>query len=636
MAWAIDEIPPLPNLGHRIGCGNSLLAPTEPAVYGSEAGLAGAPSFGGVTALEEDHRREVCEVQQAFFEAHGAEKAELQRRLDGLETDIQRRLLEARRTQLQEKIDPYDRLEASEDLFGGEVELDEDQRRTRDEFRDELEAVETAIADLEADRQRRGGFAFAARFGPVLDEDGFDVVVTNPPWIRANRLTSARRKLLESRYRSYSNELWEGADELGIRVPFGAQVDVAALFIERALELLRTGGRLAALVPSKLFRSLHGTGLRRRLADERLEVLRDYGDSDRQMFDATVYPAIVQVEKATERQAPRRRRGSARRAPTSREPRNPDNSFDVTVWQGSRKQSWSTGLADVLTLGRDVGEPWAFVPPAIADVFGRMRSRSTPLGAIEDLQPERGLMTGRNQVFLVDDEEARDRLGDRAEEWTRSALSGRDVRAWTVDPERRLIWAYDEDLEPRAALPDALARYFERHADELQSRADYNPNGPLWQLFRLKPGLVQPKVVWRDLAPRLEAGLAGEAVVPLNTVYFIPLVRRCDAEAAMALFNSEPVRAVAYAIGERARGGWRRHFAWVMRLLPVPDAFVDRLAGGESWEAVESADLRAPPSSDVRDRLDRWAAKLFGLDAADLRRLKDWRQDENDEMRGAA
>ena len=48
---------------------------------------------------------------------------------------------------------------------------------------------------------------------------------------------------------------------------------------------------------------------------------------------------------------------------------------------------------------------------------------------------------------------------------------------------------------------------------------------------------------------------------------------------------------------ERARGGWRRHFAWVVRMLPVP-----ALPGG--WAAF---DERAFELRDTDRRvLDRW------------------------------
>jgi hypothetical protein len=632
--WEIAEIPPLPNLSHRIGCGNSLLGPTDAAALEDGHTPPGSLGFGGRSRLEDDHRARVRETQDAFFEAHGPRKAELRRQLQALEAEMQRRLLEARREQLHERLEPLEKLEDSRDLFGDEVELTEAQSDTRERLEEELEVVDRAIEQLDRERERPGGFHFQARFGPALEGDGFDLVVTNPPWIRANRLARSQRQQLKARYGSFSNDLWEGADELGIRVPFGAQVDVAALFVERSLELLRPQGRLAALLPSKLFRSLHGTGFRKRLAGEHIEVVRDYGDSDRQMFDATVYPSVLQVRKADgePRGSSTRSRRSPRRQTSRRAPRPRSQSFETTVWRGDDRETWTSDLDSVLTCGDDAGAPWTFAPPGVADIFERMRQASRPLGGVDALQPRRGLMTGRNGVFLFDQSEAADWLGDRTEDWTRSSLSGRDIRAWELDTQKRLLWAYDDQLELRDDLPAPLADYFAEHEADLRDRADDNPEKPPWQLFRLKPGLLEPKVVWRDLAPRLEAALAPADVVPLNTVYFVPFARRRHAEAFVALLNSEPMRAFAYAIGERARGGWRRHFAWVMRLLPVPEPLVTGLDGdSSSVPPPDGVVSRAPPDDTQRDRLDRWAGDLFDLSAPDIATLRNWRNRDDHE-----
>ncbi len=630
--WEIDEIPPLPNLGHRIGCGNSLVAPSDVAAFEHDAAPPGGLGFGGQTEIEETHERRIRTTQRAYFRAHGRRKHELKRKLESLEQQMHRRLLEARREQLREKLDPIDRLEDSRDLFGEEVELTAAQRRSREQLEDELEVVDRAIERLERERERPVGFSYRARFGPALDQEGFDIVVTNPPWIRANRLASSKRRRLKSRYASFSNELWEGADELGIRVPFGAQVDVAALFVERSLELLREGGRLAALIPSKLFRSLHGAGFRRRLSVEGLESVRDYGDADRDMFDATVYPSVLQVRKTSAQTGHAAGRGRPGRTGAVRQPRGRSGGFETTVWRGPDRESWNSEVGDVLALGDDVAEPWTFVPPAVSEVFAAMRETATPLGRVDALQPKRGAMTGRNGVFLLDDEQARDWLGRKMQSWTQRCLSGRDVRAWTIEADRRLLWAYDDELELRDDLPDELAAYFERHESELRARADDRPQKPPWQLFRLKPGLLEPKVVWRDLAPRLEAALAPADVVPLNTVYFVPLACRGQAETLVALFNSEPMRAFAYALGERARGGWRRHFAWVMRLLPVPDRLVGALGGDAALPQPPSAFRGgAAPNGTDRRRLDRWAADLYELGDAGLETLRRWRTRGRDE-----
>jgi hypothetical protein len=634
--WDIAEIPPLPNLSHRIGCGNSLFGPTDAAALEDGRTPPGGLGFGGRSKLEDDHRARVRETQDAFFEAHGPRKAELRRQLQALEAEMQRRLLEARRQQLRKRLEPLENLEDSRDLFGDEVELTDAQSDTRERLEDELEVVDRAIEQLDREREQPGGFHFQARFGPALAREGFDLVVTNPPWIRANRLARSQRQQLKTRYGSFSNDLWEGADDLGIRVPFGAQVDVAALFVERSLELLRPKGRLAALLPAKLFRSLHGTGFRHRVAGEHIEVVRDYGDSDRQMFDATVYPSVLQVQKTESdaggelRDSPTRATRPPRRPPARRAPRPRAQSFETTVWRGDDRETWTSDLDSVLTCGDDVGAPWMFAPPRVADIFDRMRQTSRLLGGVDALQPRRGLMTGRNGVFLLDQVEAADWLGDRAETWTRPSLSGRDVRAWELDTQKRLLWAYDDQLELRDDLPPPLADYFAEHEADLRDRADDNPEKPPWQLFRLKPGLLEPKVVWRDLAPRLEAALAPADVVPLNTVYFVPFSRRRHAEAFVALLNSEPMRAFAYAIGERARGGWRRHFAWVMRLLPVPEPLVTGLDGdGSSVPPPDGSVSQAPLDDTQRDRLDRWAGDLFDLSTRDLETLRNWRNHDD-------
>lgn len=609
--WSIQEIPALPNLSHRIACGNSLMAPEDRVRLGAGVGPAAEGAFASYRAVREDHREEMAGLEESFYGAHGERKVELRRQMERLERTLQRDLLQARVSVLDEKREPYEKLEASEDLFGEPVDLEESQRREKEEIEAELGALREALEDLEADRAEFGGFSFAARYGAAVGDAGFDVVVTNPPWVRANRLERSRRKRLEQRYRSFSNDLWSGADAMGISVPFGAQVDLAALFTERCLELLRPGGHLGALLPSKLFRSLHGSGLRGLLGEHRIDAICDYSDGERTMFDATVYPAVLQMKKEEGD------RNVRRRGRTGRRPRgSQDAPLEMTIWRDEDRRTWSTSPQTLPALGEDLREPWLFVPPEIREIFEEMWERSTPLGSVPPLQPKRGLMTGCNRVFVRDPSEVREWLGEAADAWTRPVLSGRDIRAREVEPSGRLLWAYDEHLEPREELPGPLREYFEERAEALRDRADYDPGGPLWQLFRLKEGLVEPKVVWRDLAPRLEAATAPGNVIPLNTVYFIPTASMRAARATAGLFNSEPLRGYAYALGERARGGWRRHFCWVMRMLPIPDSFVDEVLGGEPSDA---------PGMESGEAFGGWVRRQYGLDAGAVRRLREWR-----------
>jgi hypothetical protein len=80
-------------------------------------------------------------------------------------------------------------------------------------------------------------------------------------------------------------------------------------------------------------------------------------------------------------------------------------------------------------------------------------------------------------------------------------------------------------------------------------------------------------VVWADLGRSLQALVlpAGDRTVPLNTCYVLSTRDLVDAMALAALLNSPIADAWVGAIAEPARGGYRRHFAWTMARVPVPD-----------------------------------------------------------------
>ncbi len=609
----IDEIPPLPNLSHKVCVGNSLVAPTD--LVELRAGTSSFTSW--AASLEGQSNRQLLddlrEAQDEYLTTHGSPKKAVRRRIGKLEEKLQRAMLHGRRQALAERLRPIERLSASRDLFGDDVSLDTAQRRERDELVAQIDAVDAALDALDKGREAPLAFSYATRFGQLVEHGGFDIVITNPPWVRAHNIDAAQRDVLRARYRSHRRRLWPSAKRAGIRAPFGPQVDLAALFVERSLELLRPGGRLCGLVPAKLLSSLHGTALRELLAEHALVALEDYSDGDRRLFDATVYPAMVHVQKSPrprERQVQR----PARRPPDTR----------VAVWRGAQRHSWTADASTVFSKPDEPGAPWVLAEPSVTRIFEGMRAVSVPLGEVDALQPLRGLFTGCNDVFVHSDAEVRSLLGADTDAFSRPVVSGRDVRPWSVDTDRRIFWPYDARMNFRDDLPEDLRRYFAGHAERLVGRSDYRPDKPLWQMFRVKPELVRPKVVWRDLSPKLEAALAPAGMVPLNTVYFIALRDERRARLLAGLMNSAPMRAVAYALGERARGGWRRHFAWVIRMLPVPERFVDFVEGADDAGllTIERA-LRTNPRAS-----DRLASELFELSADDVATLRRWRVDE--------
>ena len=140
------------------------------------------------------------------------------------------------------------------------------------------------------------------------------------------------------------------------------------------------------------------------------------------------------------------------------------------------------------------------------------------------------------------------------EPWDRPIVAGRDLRPWQAPKTKALLWCYDENLDILPDAPEPLRAHFARHQSALQARSDWREGTPLWTLYRLTEGLQQPKVVWRDMGPHLQATQLDASTLPLNTAYYIPCADSLRAWALCAWLNSAPVRSYAHALAERARG----------------------------------------------------------------------------------
>jgi SAM-dependent methyltransferase len=108
---------------------------------------------------------------------------------------------------------------------------------------------------------------------------GFDAVVGNPPYLPHRAQAGAQKAAHRGRYASAQG-----------------QYDLSGLFIERGLELLRTGGRLGYIVPNKFMAADYGAPLRALLARE-TGILRLEDVSGDGLFPgAATYPVILVVQ----------------------------------------------------------------------------------------------------------------------------------------------------------------------------------------------------------------------------------------------------------------------------------------------------------------------------------------------------
>jgi len=507
-----SRVSPLPNLDHNIRVGDALA--------------------GGAFAGEEIARggRELRALRQRYARATGGRKKMLARGLDRAERghhlrEIDRELaaVGARRRELVSA-------RRGHDLFGVRAALTRDERATARTWR-------ARAAELRKLRRRvaAGGatpFSFGAHFADVAARNGFDLVVGNPPWVRLHRVPATARAAFRREFVVARLAAWEpGAGSAGAGRGFAAQIDLAALFVERSLRLLAPSAALSLLVPAKLWRSLAAGGMRRLLAtDATLRRLEDFSEAP-SAFDAAVYPSLI---TATRRSGERE-----------------DPCVAVRVHRGEASVvEWKVRAARI-PFDESAGSPWITLPPDVRRAFDALRVVGQPLAESAIGRAHLGVKCGCNDAFIVHPSSgdaavvtvsARDgRSGTVERALLRPLIRGENVAAWRVSPPRdAIVWTHDEHDAVLRTLPQHAARWLGHWRRALLARADARRAVRWWTLFRVEAARVdRPRVVWADLGrvPRAAVLFAGDAAVPLNTCYVARCRDETDACALAALLN---------------------------------------------------------------------------------------------------
>lgn len=533
------RVPPLPNLDAQIRAGDALIDPL------------------GTITLESTVAKRIRARQRAILGAHGAAKRAAIADARRTERTAMLRAMRAQEEAIDREIAELLAAARAPTLFGDRPRLDPGLRR-------DVEIRRQQRTQLRAERRRlvrdavATPFALTAAFAPVtIGRGGFDLVVGNPPWVRAERLPVATRDALAARYRWWRSGAGSGWRHLP---------DLAVAFVERGFSLLAPGGTMALLVPAKLATTGYAAACRAALVHRStLHRVADLGADPRAGFEATTYPlAIV----------------ASRRLPP----------LGHTVRLGLRSDDPAQPQ-----LGWQTSGEWTTGSPNAQRIAARLAGEH-PLLA-EFVLPQLGVKTGANAAFL--------NPPNALLQWCRPAVRGRDVRPFSATPGAVILWPADSRGEAWESLPPPVAEYLKKHEAQLERRAD-QVTGPLWQLFRTRAATARHRVVWRDLATELQAAfIRDNDAVPLNSCYVAVMSSVGAAESLTAWFNSGPIRALARLGAEPAAGGCARFAARTIGKLPLPREVLGH--------PVLASFTHVAADREVQAALDQYVGTLLGL-----------------------
>jgi hypothetical protein len=368
-------------------------------------------------------------------------------------------------------------------------------------------------------------FDWRAAFPRVFEHGGFDCILGNPPYVRQETIAPLK-PYLEGHYAAYH----------GV-------ADLYVYFYELALRLLAPAGKAAYIVTNKWLRAGYGEPLRRLFAEQaRFDEIIDFGHAP--IFeDADTFPCIVVYGVNSSPDGggidhPPRPAGAGEGAGEAAE-------HQVQVCQLPRDRLFAAPreqlveeLAYPIPWSRFGAAPWSLEPPAVEALMAKVRAQGVPLRQFAGVKPYRGVLTGLNEAFLIDDA-TRTRLVTEdpgCGEIIKPYLRGQDIGRWS--PEWAGLWIilmkssgdFDwpwkdagEGAEALfAAAYPALYGHFKPLEERLRKRAD---KGRYWWELRscdYYDRFERPKIVYQEIQFHPQYGLSEGPLYGNNKVFLIP------------------------------------------------------------------------------------------------------------------
>ncbi|MEG4838992.1 Eco57I restriction-modification methylase domain-containing protein [Microcoleus sp. B9-D4] len=284
---------------------------------------------------------------------------------------------------------------------------------------DNIKAGNSIVADSNvADT----AFDWQAEFPQIFADGGFDVVLGNPPYVR-QELLSPIKPYLQANYESYN----------GV-------ADLYTYFYELGLKILKPGGVLSYIVTNKWLRSGYGEPLRKFFASQGLlEQIIDFGHAP--IFeDADTFPCIVAVRKPnaslciSETESEIEQGKSEPNLPVIVCPVPREELANINLTQYVQQHGYQ------ISRDRFTASAWSLEPPAVDELMQKIKQVGVPLKDFAGVKPYRGILTGLNEAFLIDEATKNSlvQADPKSAEIIKPYLRGQDIKRWS--PEWANLW----------------------------------------------------------------------------------------------------------------------------------------------------------------------------------------------------
>lgn len=440
---------------------------------------------------------------------------------------------------------------------------------------------------------RSEGFDWVVEFAEVFKNNGFDIVIANPPYIR-QELIKEQKPILKIRF----PDIYHG------------KADLYCYFYGRGIEILKDGGLLAFISSNKWFRADYGKALRAYIAKscQVLDIV-DFGELP--VFEnAATFPMIFLAIKGTAAG----NYETVLTQVTSLEPPYPD--IRILVQEGG----------SILPKTAIRGGDWTLANNKTTALIKKMDAGGIPLEKFLKVGIHYGIKTGFNEAFIIDDEKKSKLIREdrKSEELIKPLAVGTDIRRWRVEKRNRwlLYMHHDTELDRYPAIKKHLALW----KVKLEPKPKNWQSNRIWQgrasgaykWFQLQTdavdtGIIEaPKIVYPVIAKEPRFAYDAEGYFLNDKCFFIP----AKDFFLLGVLNSsviwEYLKAKCSCLGDPEKGGRLELRSIYLEKLPIPKA--SPLEKNKIEALVQECINRRGADCEENERLiNEKVTALFGL-----------------------
>ena len=330
-------------------------------------------------------------------------------------------------------------------------------------------------------------------------KDGFDIVISNPPYIQLQNNGGELAKLYEP---------------CGYKT-FAKTGDIYCLFYERGWQLLKSNGHLCYITSNKWMRAGYGEKTRDFFAkNTNPQLLIDFAGV--KIFEsATVDTNILLFAKGANEY-------KTLCAVTNKQNKDSVKNLSVFVQQQGVECEFSSS------------DSWVILSPIEQSIKRKIEAVGTPLKDW-NIQINYGIKTGYNDAFIIDTAKREEILANceteeervKTAELIRPILRGRDIKRYGyVDNGLYLINTHNgiRGRIPRIKIEDypTVKAHLDQYWDKIEKRADQGDTPYNLRNCAYLEDFNKPKIVWGEISDRSKfAYESGRKFIPEATTFLM-------------------------------------------------------------------------------------------------------------------